>query len=338
MTTVLVTGVAGFIGSHVAERLLARGDSVVGADNLNAYYDVELKRARLERLDGRPGFRFVHSDLADRRASESLFAEAAPDVVIHMAAQAGVRYSLTDPHSYGQSNLVGFLHVLEGCRQARVRHLVYASSSSVYGANVESPFSEHHAVDHPLNLYAATKKANEMMAHAYSHLYALPATGLRFFTVYGPRGRPDMAYFLFTKAIVEGRTIDVYANGEMERDFTYVDDIVEGVVRVADRPATVDPGWRPERPDPATSAAPYRIYNIGNHRPVTVLRLIELLEECLGRKAKTRFLPAQPGEVPATYAAIDDLRDAVGFRPDTPIETGIRRFVDWYVEFYGVRR
>jgi UDP-glucuronate 4-epimerase len=338
VTVVLVTGAAGFIGSHVAERLLERGDAVVGADNLTPYYDVELKRARLVRLEGRRGFSFVDCDLADRAATEALFAEATPGVVVHMAAQAGVRYSITDPLSYGQSNLVGFLNVLEGCRRGRVLHLVYASSSSVYGANALVPFSEHHPADHPLNLYAATKKANELMAHAYSHLYAIPATGLRFFTVYGPRGRPDMAYFLFTKAIVEGRTIDVFAGGEMERDFTYIDDIVEGVVRIADHPATGDATWRGDQPDMATSAAPYRIYNIGNQRPIKVLRLIELLEQNLGRKAKMRFLPAQPGEVPITYADVDDLQKAVGFCPDTPIEDGIKRFVDWYVEFYGVAR
>ena len=335
---ILVTGAAGFIGSFVAERLLARGDAVVGADSMNAYYDVDLKRARLALLNGRQGFRFVQCDIADRRAIEALFADARPDVVIHMAAQAGVRYSLTDPHSYGQSNLVAFLNLLECCRHGAIHHLVYASSSSVYGANGAIPFSEHQGTDHPLNLYAATKKANEMMAHAYSHLYDFAVTGLRFFTVYGPRGRPDMAYFIFAKAIAEGRPIDVYADGEMERDFTYIDDIVEGIVRIADRPAIGNPMWSAEAPDPATSRAPYRLYNIGNRRPVKMLRLIELLEENLGRKAKTRLMPAQPGEVPITFADVADLRSAVDFRPDTPIEIGIRRFVDWYVEFYAVPR
>ncbi|HEY0970488.1 MAG TPA: NAD-dependent epimerase [Gemmatimonadales bacterium] len=336
MTRYLVTGAAGFIGYHTAERLLARGDQVLGLDNLNAYYDPSLKEARLERLRQREGFSFVKLDLADRGGMERMFADERPEVVIHLAAQAGVRYSLTNPHAYVDSNVVGFTNILEGCRHNGVRHLTYASTSSVYGANTSMPFSVHDNVDHPLTLYAATKKANELMAHTYSHLFGLPTTGLRFFTVYGPWGRPDMALFLFTKAILEGRPIDVFNHGQMMRDFTYVDDIVEGVVRAADRTASPNPEWSGADPDPATSAAPYRLYNIGNHSPVPLLRMIEVLEECLGRKAEKNMLPMQPGDVPATCADVEALMEDVGFRPDTPIETGIERFVEWYREYYGV--
>ncbi len=333
---VLVTGAAGFIGSHVAHRLLDRGDDVVGLDNLNDYYDVSLKESRLARLTSRPGFRFQQVDVADRQRMPELFASGGFEGVVHLAAQAGVRYSLTNPHAYVDSNLVGFTNILEGCRHARVRHLVYASSSSVYGANTQMPFSIHHNVDHPLSLYAATKKANELMAHTYSHLYGLPTTGLRFFTVYGPWGRPDMALFLFTRAILEGRPIDVFNNGRMRRDFTYIDDIAEGVVRVLDRVASANPDWNGARPDPGTSAAPYRLYNIGNHEPVELMRMIDVLEQCLGRTAEKNMLPMQPGDVPATYADVDDLQADVGFHPGTPIEEGVRRFVEWYRAFYQV--
>ncbi len=332
----LVTGAAGFIGYHVAERLIARGDQVIGLDNLNDYYDVRLKEARLARLTGRAGFEFHRLNLADRDGIERLFANARPQRVIHLAAQAGVRYSLTNPRAYIDSNLVGFTNILEGCRHNGIEHLVYASSSSVYGANTRMPFSVHQNVDHPLSLYAATKKANELMAHTYSHLYGLPTTGLRFFTVYGPWGRPDMALFLFTKAILEGRPIDVFNEGRMRRDFTYIDDIVEGVVRVVDRVATPNPAWSGDAPDPGTSAAPYRLYNIGNNNPVELLRLIELLEQALGRAAQKRMLPMQPGDVPATYADVDDLMRDVGFRPATSIEEGVRRFVAWYRSFYAM--
>lgn len=333
---ILVTGVAGFIGCHVATRLLDRGDEVVGLDNVNDYYDVRLKEARLAGLAGRLGYRFVKLELADRPGMERLFAEARPQRVVHLAAQAGVRYSLQNPHAYVESNLVGFMNVLEGCRHHAVEHLVYASSSSVYGANTRMPFSVHHNVDHPLSLYAASKKANELMAHTYSHLYRLPTTGLRFFTVYGPWGRPDMALFLFTKAILEGRPIDVFNEGRMRRDFTYIDDIAEGVVRVADRVAEPNPSWSGEQPDPGTGAAPYRLYNIGNNNPVELMRLISVLEAELGRKAERCFLPMQPGDVPATFADIDDLERDVGFKPATPIEEGVKRFVGWYREFYRV--
>jgi len=310
---------------------------VIGLDKLNDYYDVRLKEARLARLTGRAGFEFHQLNLADRDGIDRLFANARPQRVIHLAAQAGVRYSLTNPRAYIDSNLVGFTNILEGCRHNGIEHLVYASSSSVYGANTRMPFSVHQNVDHPLSLYAATKKPNELMAHTYSHLYGLPTTGLRFFTVYGPWGRPDMAYFLFAKAILEGRPIDVFNEGRMRRDFTYIDDIVEGVVRVADRVATPDPAWSGDAPDPGTSAAPYRLYNIGNNNPVELLHLIELLEEALGRAAQKRMLPMQPGDVPATYANVDDLMRDVGFRPATPIEEGVRRFVAWYRGFYGKR-
>ncbi len=331
---VLVTGAAGFIGYHLAEKLLARGDEVVGLDNVNDYYSVELKRARLARLDRHERFRLVEVDLADREAMADVFVGGAFDRVVNLAAQAGVRYSLTNPHAYVDSNLVGFTNVLEGCRHSGVQHLVYASSSSVYGANTTMPFSVHDNVDHPLSLYAASKKANELMAHTYSHLYGLPTTGLRFFTVYGPWGRPDMALFLFTKAILEGRPIDVFNHGRMRRDFTYVDDIVEGVVRVMDRVAEPNGAWSGAKPDPGTSAAPYRLYNIGNNQPVELMHLIEVLEGCLGRTAEKNMLPMQPGDVPATYADVDDLVRDVGFKPSTPIEEGVRRFVDWYRSYY----
>jgi UDP-glucuronate 4-epimerase len=337
MAKVLLTGVAGFIGYHVAERLLARGDEVVGIDNLNDYYDVRLKLARLARLEGRPGYSFEKLEIADADAMARCFAVVQPEVVIHLAAQAGVRYSLTNPGSYVQSNLVGFLHILEGCRHHGVRHLVYASSSSVYGGNTNMPFSVHHNVDHPVSLYAASKKANELMAHTYSHLYGLPTTGLRFFTVYGPWGRPDMALFLFTKAILEGRPIDVFNHGKMRRDFTYIDDIVEGILRTADHVATPDPAWTGDVPDPGTSSAPYRVYNIGNDDPVELMELIATLERELGQVAVKNMLPIQPGDVPATWANVDDLTRDVGFKPATPIAEGVRRFVKWYREYYKVQ-
>jgi len=334
MNRVLVTGAAGFIGFYVSKRLMERGDEVVGLDNLNDYYDVGLKKARLAQLEGKRGFRFVQTALEDRSGISVLFREERFDQVINLAAQAGVRYSIVNPYAYVDSNLVGFINILEGCRHHNVRHLVFASSSSVYGANTKMPFSIHHNVDHPVSLYAATKKANELMAHTYSHLYKLPCTGLRFFTVYGPWGRPDMALFLFTKAILEDRPIDVYNYGKMQRDFTYIDDIVEGVVRVADKVAEADPGWSGDLPDPGTSPAPYRIYNIGNNNPVELMRFIEVLEEALGKKAKKNLLPIQPGDVPATYADVDDLMRDVGFKPSIPIEEGIRRFVKWYKGYY----
>ena len=333
---VLLTGAAGFIGSTTAHRLLARGDTVVGLDNLNDYYDVRLKEDRLARLLPQPGFRFAKLDVADRAGMERLFAAEGFERVIHLAAQAGVRYSLQNPHAYVEANLVGFMNVLEGCRHHRVQHLVYASSSSVYGGNTKMPFSEHDSIDHPVSMYAATKKANELMAHTYSHLYGLPTTGLRFFTVYGPWGRPDMALFLFTKAILEGRPIDVFNHGHMQRDFTYVDDIVEGVVRVLDKTAAPDPAFRADRPDPGTSSAPYRVFNIGNHDPVPLLDFIACIEDALGRKADKRLLPLQDGDVPATYADVDALRAWVGFAPATDIRTGIGRFVDWYRGYYRV--
>ncbi len=336
MTKILVTGAAGFIGYHLAERLLARGNEVVGVDNLNDYYDVRLKEARLARLQQHAAFRFARLDLADRERMARLFAEERFERAVNLAAQAGVRYSLTNPNAYVDSNLVGFVNVLEGCRHHGVQHLVYASSSSVYGANTTMPFSVHDNVDHPLSLYAASKKANELMAHTYSHLYRLPTTGLRFFTVYGPWGRPDMALFLFTKAILEGRPIDVFNHGQMQRDFTYVDDIVEGVVRALDRMPEGDPSWSGAEPDPGTSKAPYRLYNIGNHSPVELLHLIEVLEECLGQRAEKRLLPMQPGDVPATCADVDDLARDVGFSPSTPITVGIPRFVEWYRSYHGL--
>ena len=333
---ILVTGAAGFIGFHVSRALLARGDTVTGFDNLNDYYDVALKQARLAQLAGLPGFSFVKGALEDAAAVDALFAGRPFDRVIHLAAQAGVRYSLTNPGAYVQSNLVGFLNILEACRRARTPHLAYASSSSVYGLNARQPFSVHDNVDHPISLYAATKKANELMAHTYAHLYGLPATGLRFFTVYGPWGRPDMALFLFTRAILAGKPIDVFNQGKMRRDFTYIDDIVQGVVRTADRIAAPDPAWDAAAPDPGISPAPYRVYNIGNHTPVELERFISVLEEALGRKAVRHYLPMQPGDVPATCADVDDLRRDVGFAPATPLETGIARFVEWYKDYYNV--
>ncbi len=336
MTKYLVTGAAGFRGFHVSKRLLDRGGLVVGLDNLNDYYDVQLKRDRLNQLEGRDRFTFARVDLEDRQAMAGLLADGGFDVVIHLAAQAGVRYSLTNPHAYVDSNLVGFTNILEGCRHSAVKHLVYASSSSVYGANTEMPFSVHHNVDHPVSLYAATKKANELMAHTYSHLYELPTTGLRFFTVYGPWGRPDMALFLFTKAILEDKPIDVYNHGRMRRDFTYIDDIAEGVIRVADRAAEPNSSWSGQSPDPGTSRAPYRIYNIGNHQPIELMDFIGILENCLGKTAEKRMMPMQAGDVPATYADVDDLMQDVGFRPATPIEEGIANFVRWYREYYSV--
>jgi UDP-glucuronate 4-epimerase len=329
----LVTGVAGFIGFHLADLLLQEGARVIGVDSLNAYYDPRLKDARLERLQtsrGRSGFTFVHQDLADREATAALFAREKPGVVAHLAAQAGVRYSLSHPHAYADANLVGFLNILEGCRQNEVAHLVFASTSSVYGLNTHMPFSVHDNVDHPVSLYAATKKSNELMAHCYSHLYGLPVTGLRFFTVYGPWGRPDMAYFSFTKAILEGRPIEVFNEGRMKRDFTYIDDIAEGVRRVLDRVPEGDPAWSSDAPDPGTSRAPYRLYNIGNNQPVELMTMIETLERALGREAQKIHRPMQPGDVVATWADIDDLERAVGFRPSTPIEDGLQRFVAWY--------
>jgi UDP-glucuronate 4-epimerase len=335
MADFLVTGTAGFIGYHVARRLLNRGETVIGLDNLNDYYDVELKKARLKQLEGMPKFRFFKIDLVDREEMRKVFIEQHPRRVIHLAAQAGVRYSLTNPHAYASSNLTGFLNVLEECRHHRVEHLVFASSSSVYGANTKMPFSVHDNVDHPLSLYAATKKANELMAHAYSHLYGIPATGLRFFTVYGPWGRPDMALFIFAKAILAGQPIDVFNNGEMRRDFTYIDDIVEGVIRVADTVASPNPEWTGDSPDPASSRAPYRLYNIGSHKPIPLLDMLGMLERKLGRKAEKRFLPLQAGDVPETYADIDALIDASGFVPATSLEEGIANFVEWYLDYYG---
>lgn len=333
---ILLTGAAGFIGFHTAKRLLRRGDAVVGLDNLNDYYDVRLKEARLAQLTGHKHFRFVKLDLADREGMKGLFAESGFRRVVHLAAQAGVRYSLVNPHAYTDANIEGFLNILEGCRHHTIEHLVFASTSSVYGGHTHMPFSVHDNVDHPVSLYAATKKANELMAHCYAHLFRLPCTGLRFFTVYGPWGRPDMALFLFTKAILEGKPIDVFNHGKMQRDFTYVDDIVEGIVRVLDRVAQPDGTWSSEAPDPGTSNAPYRLYNIGNNKPVELLRFIEVLEQTLGKKAEKRMLPLQAGDVPATYADVDDLMRDVGFKPSTSIEVGIARFVEWYREYYQV--
>ncbi|RLT92473.1 NAD-dependent epimerase [Ketobacter sp.] len=333
---VLVTGAAGFIGSALSHRLLARGDQVVGLDNLNDYYDVSLKEARLARLKDHTGFSFRRLALEDRAHLEALFKAEQPQRVVNMAAQAGVRYSLENPHAYVDSNLVGFVNLLECCRASQVEHLVYASSSSVYGANTTMPFSVHDNVDHPLSLYAATKKANELMAHTYSHLYGLPTTGLRFFTVYGPWGRPDMALFKFTKAILQGSPIDVFNYGNHRRDFTYIDDIVEGMLRTLDRVAQPDPQWTGDAPDSASSRAPYRLYNIGSNRPVELLRYIEVLEHCLGRTAEKNLLPMQPGDVPDTYADVDALVADVGYRPQTTVEEGVARFVDWYRDFYKV--
>ena len=333
---ILVTGAAGFIGMHLSLRLLERGDEVVGLDNLNDYYDVSLKEARLARLQAYPKFRHERLDLADTAGVAALFAREGFQRVVNLAAQAGVRYSLTNPQAYVQSNLVGFVNILEGCRHTGVEHLAYASSSSVYGGNKRLPFSEHDNVDHPVSLYAATKKSNELMAHTYSHLFNLPTTGLRFFTVYGPWGRPDMALFLFTKAILEGRPIDVFNHGKMQRDFTYIDDIVEGVIRVLDNPAAANPDFDPLQPDPATSNVPYRVFNIGNHNPVELMAYVETLEACLGRKAEKNFLPLQDGDVPATSADTAELAAAVGFAPATPVTEGVARFVAWYRDYYKV--
>ena len=335
---VLVTGAAGFIGFHVAQKLMARGVEVVGLDNLNEYYDVTLKQARLAQLERLPGFRFVRLDIADTLDMGVLFAREKFERVVHLAAQAGVRHSLEAPHAYVRSNITGTLNVLEGCRHNGIEHLVYASTSSVYGANTDMPFSVHRPADHPLSLYAASKRANELMAHNYSALFRFPTTGLRFFTVYGPWGRPDMALFLFTRNILEGKPIDVFNHGHHKRDFTFVEDIAEGVVRALEHPAQPSPTWNSRAPDPATSSAPFRLYNIGNHRPIELLRYIELIEECLGRKAQKNLLPLQLGDVPETYADIDDLVSDVGYRPATPIEEGVRRFVDWFCDYYGYRR
>ncbi len=332
---ILVTGAAGFIGSRLSERLLDRGDAVLGYDNLNAYYDPQLKQARLARLTPYAHFRFQQGSLEDRAAVERAFADFAPQRVVNLAAQAGVRYSLENPRAYVDSNIVGFLNILEACRHGKVEHLVYASSSSVYGANRKLPFAVEDSVDHPVSMYAATKKANELMAHTYSHLFGLPTTGLRFFTVYGPWGRPDMALFLFTRRILAGEPIDVFNHGHHSRDFTYIDDIVEGVIRTLDRIPGPDPGHDPLAPTPASSSAPYRVYNIGNDRPVQLLHYIQVLEACLGRKAEMRLLPLQPGDVPDTHADVSMLRKDIGYAPSTPIETGVCNFVDWYRNYYG---
>ena len=330
---ILVTGAAGFIGYHLSEKLLARGDTVTGLDNLNDYYEVSLKEARLDRLNTQPAFTFVRADLQDRPAMEALFTQNSFDAVINLAAQAGVRYSLDNPHAYIDSNIVGFTHILECCRHHKIGHLVYASSSSVYGMNASMPFSVHDNVDHPISLYAATKKANELMAHTYSHLYNLPTTGLRFFTVYGPWSRPDMAPFLFTKAILTGEPIQVFNNGEMQRDFTYIDDIVEGIIRVTDQPASPNRNWDATSPDPGTSSAPYRLYNIGNNNPVSLMDFIGAIETALGKTAEKEFLPMQPGDVAATYADIDALVDAIDYHPQMPVQDGINNFIAWYLEY-----
>ena len=333
-SVILVTGTAGFIGSHVAHVLLDRGQPVVGLDNLSDYYDVTLKKARLARLTARKGYTHVHADLVDREAIEAVFAEHRPVKVIHLAAQAGVRYAATNPHAYTASNVTGFLHILEGCRHYPVEHLVFASTSSVYGANTDMPFREQQSTEHPLTLYAATKKANEMMAHSYAHLYDIPATGLRFFTVYGPWGRPDMALFMFTRAMLAGEPIKVFNHGHHRRSFTYIDDIVEGVVRVLDCPATANPDWRSQAPDPATSNVPYRLFNIGNEQPVELLRYIEVLEDCLGLKARMEMLPLQAGDVPDTEADVSALHQAVDYRPAVSVEQGVEKFVRWYRDYY----
>jgi UDP-glucuronate 4-epimerase len=332
---VLVTGTAGFIGSHVAHALIRRGERVIGLDNLSDYYDVNLKKARLARLNKSDRYEHVHADLVDRQAIESVFSRHKPSRVVHLAAQAGVRYAATNPHAYTDSNVTGFLHILEGCRHHPVEHLVFASTSSVYGANTAMPFSEHQSTEHPLTLYAATKKANEMMAHSYAHLYGIPATGLRFFTVYGPWGRPDMALFLFTRAILANEPIKVFNHGHHRRSFTYIDDIVEGVVRVLDQPATANSSWQSQAPDPASSNAPYRLFNIGNEQPVELLRYIEVLESCLARKASMELLPLQAGDVPDTEADVSELHAAVGYKPSVSVEQGVARFVDWYRDYYN---
>lgn len=334
---VLVTGTAGFIGFHVAQRLCERGDEVIGIDNLNDYYDVNLKKARLQKLTDFANFKFIHLDLAERENMAQLFATHDFQRVIHLGAQAGVRYSIKNPYAYIDSNIIGFLNILEGCRHHQIEHLCYASSSSVYGANESLPFSVHDNVDHPLSLYAATKKANELMAHSYSHLYQLPTTGLRFFTVYGPWGRPDMALFSFTKKILNDEPIDVFNFGNHRRDFTYINDIVEGIIRVHDHIATPNEEWSGESPDPGTSAAPWRVYNIGNSNPVLLLRYIEVLEQCLGKKAKMNLLPLQAGDVPDTFADVEALKKNVGYCPSTPIEVGVKCFVEWYLDYYAVR-
>ncbi len=337
MKKILITGAAGFIGAHLSGQLTERGAEVVGLDNLNDYYDPRLKKDRMATLAHGENFTHVDLDLSDRKGMENLFQQHSFDAVVNLAAQAGVRYSLINPHSYVDTNLVGFVNILEGCRHSGVKHLVYASSSSVYGANTKMPFSVHDNVDHPVSLYAASKKANELMAHTYSHLYGLPTTGLRFFTVYGPWGRPDMALFLFTKAILEGQPVNVFNNGNMERDFTYIDDIVEGVVRVIDKVPEGDYKWKGDSPDPATSYCPYRVYNIGNNKKERLLRYIQVLEDCIGKKADKNFMPMQPGDVPATYADVDDLVSDFGYKPDTSIEEGIREFVTWYKEYFNIR-
>jgi len=335
--TVLITGAAGFIGFHLSKKLCNSGYSVLGIDNLNHYYDVKIKESRLEILKGYPGFAFQQCDLVNYKQLENLFQQYPLEYVVNLAAQAGVRYSLTNPHAYLESNLHGFLNIIEVCRHNKVKHLVYASSSSVYGANKKMPFSVHHNVDHPISLYAASKKANELMAHTYSALYDLPTTGLRFFTVYGPYGRPDMALFLFTKAIVEGKPIDVFNNGKMRRDFTYVDDIVESIARLVPKIPKPDLNWSGLAPDPASSFAPYRVYNIGNNEPVELLQFIEVIEEKLGKKAIKNFLPLQDGDVPETYADVNDLIREIDFKPATPIEEGVAKFVDWYKEYYHIK-
>ncbi|MEO5376184.1 MAG: NAD-dependent epimerase [Magnetococcus sp. DMHC-6] len=335
MGKILVTGAAGFIGFHLSLKLCTAGHEVVGLDNLNDYYDINLKKARLDQLDAQATFRFIHLDLADRQGMLELFAQEKFDKVVNLAAQAGVRYSIHNPFAYVDTNLVGFANILEGCRHHEIKHLVFASSSSVYGANTDMPFSVHQNVDHPLSLYAATKKANELMAHTYAHLYHIPMTGLRFFTVYGPWGRPDMALFLFTRAILANKPILVFNHGQMQRDFTYIDDIIEGVVQILDHIPKPNPNWSGITPDPATSLAPYRLYNIGNNKPNTLMHYIEILESALGKTAIKEMLPMQPGDVPATYADIETLTDAVGFKPNTSIEEGIPKFVAWYREFYN---
>jgi UDP-glucuronate 4-epimerase len=332
---VLITGAAGFIGFHLARRLLIDGCQVVGIDNINPYYDVALKEARLQKLQDKSNFMFMEMDLTNRKQLGRLFAQQAFDVVVNMAAQAGVRYSIENPYAYVDSNLVGFVNLLECCRHNQVGHFVFASSSSVYGANTAMPFSVHHNVDHPVSLYAATKKANELMAHTYSHLYRLPSTGLRFFTVYGPWGRPDMALFLFTRAILEDQPLKVFNHGKMQRDFTYIDDIIEGVARVLGRLPQANPDWSGSAPDPGTSSAPYKIYNIGNNNPVELIKFIEVIEAALGKQAQKKFMDLQPGDVVATYADVDDLMQDVGFKPATPIEIGVKRFVEWFKDFYG---
>ncbi|MBI4684839.1 MAG: NAD-dependent epimerase [Nitrospirae bacterium] len=336
MKKVLVTGAAGFIGFHLCKSLVTNGEKVVGIDNLNDYYDVTLKTDRLKQLEAEENFKFIKADLAEKDKIAELFAEENFDMAVNLAAQAGVRYSLINPHAYINSNINGFLNILEGCRHNKVKHLVFASSSSVYGANTKMPFSVHHNVDHPVSLYAATKKANELMAHTYSSLYNIPCTGLRFFTVYGPWGRPDMALFLFTKAILEGNHIDVFNYGRMQRDFTYIDDVIKGVVRIMNKVPQSNPEWSSDNPDSATSYSPYKLYNIGSNNPVELMKFIEVLEDCLGRKAKKNLLPIQPGDVPATFADVDDLMRDVGFKPSTSIEDGIKRFVDWYKVYYKI--